>query len=83
MFLIFLNLEAHFISHFTDDEIKAKKFPVYAVLFVKKLSRIWNQKHKQKRKSMMVTEEEDRAEVFHIGEDFENKIKELKGALNI
>ena len=45
-------IEAHFISHFTEDDMKAKKFPVYAILFVKRLGRMWRKKNEEKRKSL-------------------------------
>ena len=76
-------IEGHFISNITDDDIKQKKFPVYAVLFVKRLSRLWKQKNEQRRKSLLDTANEiaSRETILKAAKDFENKMDEVKGKL--
>jgi len=53
----YLILEAHFISHITKDDVEAKKFPVYAVLFVKRLGKLWRKKFEERRQSGILDKE--------------------------
>ena len=44
-------IESHFISHITEDDLNKKSLPIYAVLFVKRLGRLWRKRNEAKLKS--------------------------------